>query len=297
MAASQQLDRVIEMMKTRSVGRSETVEDDRVSYEKFTSGFPLVEGTRCERVGVGNVTAEWVTAPGVDENRVMLYLHGGGYLVGSTRTHRATLSRISQASGGRVLGLDYRLAPEFAFPAPVEDAVAAYRWLLSNGADPSKITVAGDSAGGGLTVSAMVALRYLGEHLPAAGICVSAWADLEHTGESMTTNAEVDPSVNRERLSRMAKIFLKGKDPRAPLASPIHADLHGLPPLLMIVGSIEVLLDDSVRLSERARSAGVDATLEVWDDMPHNWHMYAHLLPEGQQAVERIGEFTRKHTE
>ena len=295
MAASQQLEAVIQMLRAGIVKPSKGIEDDRASYEERMSRFPLDDDIKCERVGAGGVPAEWVVAPEAVDDRIMVYLHGGGYLVGSMRTHRVTLSKISRVAAARVLGLDYRLSPESHFPAPVEDTVAAYRWLLSNGADPKKIVFGGDSAGGGLTVSAFVALRYLGEPLPAAGICISAWTDLDHTGESMITNAEVDPNISRERLTGMAKTYMGGKDLRAPLASPIYADLHGLPPLLIMVGSIEVLLDDSTRLAERARAAGVDVTLEVWDDMPHNWPLFAPILPEGQQAIGRIGEFIRKH--
>ena len=294
--ASQELEAVIKMMKARAAEPRKTVEDDRASYERMMSQFPLEDDVVCERVGAGGVPAEWIDAPGVEKDRVLLYLHGGGYVVGSVRTHRVALARMSRAANARVLGLDYRLAPENLFPAPLEDALCAYRWLLSNGADPSKITVAGDSAGGGLTVSTFVALRYLGEPLPAAGVCFSAWTDLEHTGESLATNAEVDPTVTRERLAALAKVYLGDLDPGAPLASPLYADLRGLPPLLMMVGSIEVLLDDSTRLADRSRAAGVDTTLEVWDDMPHNWQLFASILPEGQRAVERLGDFIHKHT-
>ena len=195
-----------------------------------------------------------------------------------------------------MLGIDYRLAPEVTFPAPVEDSVAAYRWLLSNGIDPKKIVIAGDSAGGGLVVSALVALRYLGEPMPAAGICISPWVDMEALGESYITKAEEDPVGSREMIHFMAGMYLGSSDPRAPLASPIYADMTGLPPLLVQVGSAEVLLDDSTGLVERAKAAGVDVTLEVWDDMIHVWQFFAPILPEGQQAIDRIGEFFREHT-
>ena len=240
--------------------------------------------------------AEWITAPGADEGRVILYFHGGGYLFGSMRTHRVMLSHMSRAAKSRVLGLDYRLAPEIPFPAPVQDSVAAYRWLLAQGFKPEKITLAGDSAGGGLVIAVLVALRYLGEPTPAAGVGISAWTDMESTGASFTTNAESDPSVNRERLLKIAGVYLDGKDPKAPLASPINADLHGLPPLLLQVGGIETLLDDSKVLAKRANEAGVSVEMEVWEDMPHVWHHFAPILPEGQKAIGRIGEFVIQHT-
>ena len=206
------------------------------------------------------------------------------------------LAHISRASKARVLGLDYRLAPEFIFPAQVEDSVAAYRWLLGNGANPKKIVIGGDSAGGGLMVATLVALRYLGEPMPAAGVGISSWVDMESNGKSFITNAEVDPLLQRDMLLQMANVYLGGKDPRAPLASPIHADLTGLPPLLLQVGSIETLLDDSKELARQAKAAGVEVELDVWDDMPHVWHLFAPILPEARRAIQRIGEFIYQHT-
>jgi acetyl esterase/lipase len=178
----------------------------------------------------------------------------------------------------------------------VEDSTAAYRWLLSTGVDPARLVIAGDSAGGGLTVATLVALRDAGEPLPAAAVCLSPWVDLEALGESMTTRAEADPMVQREGLLQTAKAYLGDADPRTPLATPLYADLRELPPLLIQVGTAETLLDDSTRLAERAKSAGVDVALEVWDDMFHVWQFFAGMLPEGQQAIDRIGEFIRKHT-
>jgi acetyl esterase/lipase len=206
------------------------------------------------------------------------------------------LAHMARASKARVLALDYRLAPEIPFPAPVEDSVSAYRWLLDQGISAKKMVIGGDSAGGGLAIAALVALRSVGEPMPAAGVCISAWTDMESTGQSHTTNAESDPSVSKERLLKIAKVYLAGKDPTAPLASPIHADLTGLPPLLLQVGSIEVLLDDSTLLKSRAKAAGVSVEMEVWDDMPHVWHHYAPILPEARKAIGRIGEFVLEHT-
>jgi acetyl esterase/lipase len=272
------------------------VDQFRVWYEGLMSQFQLDEDIVCERVGAGGVPAEWIYDPEAAADRVLLYLHGGGYMIGSMRTHRPTLSRLSKASGGRVLGLDYRLAPENPFPAAVQDTVAAYRWLLANGTDPKKIVIGGDSAGGGLTVAALVALRYTGEPMPAAGISHSGWTDLKHTGESITTKAEIDPILSREMLDLMAQTYVGGRDPGTPLASPFYADLHGLPPLLVQVGTAEILLDDAISFSDKAKASGVDVTLEVWDDMPHIWQVFAPILPEGQQAIDRMGEFARKHT-
>ncbi len=295
--ASPELDKVMKIFRTaKEQAQSLTsVEESRVWYEQLMSEYKADDDIIFERVGAGGVSAEWIYAPNAAEDRVLLYLHGGGYVIGSMRTHRATLSRLSQASGTRVLGLEYRLAPENPFPAAVEDSVAAYRWLLSQGVKPGKIAIAGDSCGGGLTMATLVALRYLGEPLPAAGISHSGWTDLAHTGESMTSKVEEDPILDLNGLENFAAAYLGDRDRRTPLASPYYADLHGLPPLLIQVGTAEVLLDDSVKFAERTTKASVDATLTVWDDMPHVWQAFASFLPEGQQAIEECGEFIRKH--
>jgi len=293
---SPEFDRVMEMIRARGEEVRNTIDDHRLSYERIMAQLPMDDDISTERVGAGGVPAEWIVAPEAQDGRVMLYLHGGGYAFGSMRTHRVMLAHISRAATARVLGLDYRLAPECPFPAPVEDSIAAYRWLLNNGANPEKIVIGGDSAGGGLMVALLVALRYLGEPMPAAGVGISAWTDMEATGQSFIDNAEVDPSVNRDRILGIAKIYMAGKDLKAPLASPIHADLTGLPPLLLQVGSIETLLDDTNELAKRARAAGVEVEVDVWDDMPHVWHHFAPILPEARQAIQRIGEFMLKHT-
>ncbi len=294
--ASPELDTVLQMIQARSQEVRHTIEDNRLSYERIMSVLPMDDDIETERVGVNGTPAEWISAPESQENRVILYLHGGGYLFGSARTHRVMLAHMARASKARVLALDYRLAPEIPFPAPVEDSVSAYRWLLDQGISAKKMVIGGDSAGGGLAIAALVALRSVGEPMPAAGVCISAWTDMESTGQSHTTNAESDPSVSKERLLKIAKVYLAGKDPTAPLASPIHADLTGLPPLLLQVGSIEVLLDDSTLLKSRAKAAGVSVEMEVWDDMPHVWHHYAPILPEARKAIGRIGEFVLEHT-
>ena len=238
---------------------------------------------------------EWVTAAGTEAERTILYLHGGGYVIGSPATHRGLAERLSKAAAARVLVIDYRLAPENPFPAAVEDAATAYRWLLASGTEAGKIAVAGDSAGGGLTAATLVALREAGDALPAAGVCISPWVDMEGIGESMTARAGLDPMVQKEGLLGMAGLYLQGADPRSPLAAPLYANLDGLPPLLVQVGTSETLYDDATRLADRAKAASVDVTLEPWDEMIHVWHLFAEALPEGQKAIDRIGEFVRQH--
>ncbi len=297
MAESPELDQVITLVKTREVDESQgATEGRRRSFEQMVDGFAIDVPARYSRVNAGGVTAEWITADGASDSRVVLYFHGGGYIIGSPRTHRPMLAHLSRDSGARVLSLDYRLAPEHPFPAPVEDAVASYRWLLEEGFDPSRIALGGDSAGGGLTVAALVQIRYLGLPVPAAGVCVSPWVDMEGLGESMETRAKADPMIVREGLLLSAKTYLGGADPRAPLAAPLYADLRGLPPLLIQVGDAEVLLDDSTRLAGVAREAGVKVQMDVWDDMIHVWPLFAPILPEGKQAIAQAGEFIKKHT-
>lgn len=292
--ASEQLQTIIQVLRSQPVQEGLTFEEMRAGFEQATSFFSVPADVRCEEVDAGGVPAEWIMTPGATAERVILYLHGGGYTIGSVKTHRELISRLSRAAGARALAINYRLAPEHPFPAAVEDATTAYRWLLENGVEPARIVIAGDSAGGGLTVAALVALRDAGDALPAAGVCLSPWVDLEGIGESMTAKAEVDPIVQREHLLEMAKAYLGNGNPRTPLAAPLYADLTGLPPLLIHVGTAETLLDDSIRLAERARSAGVDVVLEAWEDMIHVWHFFASVLSEGQQALDRIGDFIRE---
>jgi epsilon-lactone hydrolase len=292
--ASPQLQMAIDAMKALAKSPAPTLMEMRAAFEQ--NAMPPQPDVKHEAVNAGGVAAEWITAPGAAADRVVFYLHGGGYVLGSINTHRDLIGRISRAAQARVLALNYRLGPEHPFPAAVDDAVAGYRYLIESKCNPARVVVAGDSAGGGLTVAALVAIRDAGLPAPAAGVCMSPWVDLEAKGDSMTTRSQADPVVQREGLIGMAQAYLAGKDPRTPLASPLHADLKGLPPLLIQVGDAETLLDDSTRLAERARAAGVQVKLEVWPEMIHVWQLFASFLPEGQQAVEAIGQFIRDRT-
>jgi len=226
-------------------------------------------------------------------DRVLLYFHGGGYQIGSPATLRRMVALLAADAQARVLSVDYRLAPEHPFPAAVDDAVAAYRWLLGGGTDPATVALAGDSSGGGLALATLVALRDAGEPMPAAAFAISPWTDLALTGESLRTRAAAEMMVRPDGMPETAALYLAGADPRHPHASPLYADLRGLPPLLIHVGDAEVVLDDSTRFAARAREAGVDVTLEVWDEMPHVWHAFAGLLPEADQAIARAGRWLR----
>jgi epsilon-lactone hydrolase len=293
--SEQQLQAIVEMLRSQPVvNPNASVEEARAGFEQVASMFPVDADIKREAVSAGGIKAEWVSAPDADAGRAVLYLHGGGYVIGSINTHRSLAARLSRASKARVLLIDYRLAPEHPHPAAVDDSVAAYRWMLTQGLKPARITIAGDSAGGGLTVATLLAIRDAKLPLPGAGACLSPWVDLEGIGESMTTKAGVDPIVQKTGLLQMAAAYLGGKDPRTPLAAPLYADLSGLPPLLIQVGTAETLLDDASRLAERARKAGVTVSYEPWESMIHVWHLFAPMLDEGQQAIDRIGEFVRK---
>ena len=270
-----------------------TIAERRAQYERAEKVFPTPPEIKVERVSAPAAPAEWLRPPSAAPGRVVLYLHGGGYVIGSPRSHRHLAAAIAGAAAASALLLDYRLAPEHPYPAAVDDAVAAYRWLLDQGIAPGHVVVAGDSAGGGLTVATLLALREAGVPLPAGGVCISPWVDLSCGGESYRTKAAVDPIVQRAGVDQMARAYLGDTPPRTPLASPLFADLGGLPPLLIHVGSDEVLLDDAVQLADRARAAGVDATLEVWDRMIHVWHWFLPMLDEAQDAIDGIGRFVR----
>ncbi|RMH40384.1 MAG: alpha/beta hydrolase [Deltaproteobacteria bacterium] len=249
----------------------------------------------CERVDACGVPAEWLYAPGCDRSRTLLYLHGGGYVIGSPESHRDFLSRLAEAAGIAVLAPDYRLAPEYRYPAQLDDALAVYRWLLDRGVSPESIAVAGESAGGNLAAALLIALRDGAGPLPAAWALLSPWVDLAGRSASIRDHARYD-YLSRATLEFAARAFcpadMSREDPRV---SPVHADLTGLPPLLVHVGGAECLLDEGLRFARRARDAGVSVDLDVWPDMIHAWHLYS-LLPEAHAATARVGAFAAHHT-
>jgi monoterpene epsilon-lactone hydrolase len=294
--ASKELQKIINTLRSRPAPGNISIKEQRAAMEAESTRIRLAPDVRCQPVDAGGVPAEWVATSESVEEQVIHYLHGGGYVFGSISAHREMASRLSRAAKARVLLIGYRLAPENPFPAAVEDSLAGYRWLLSQGVNPAQVVIGGDSAGGGLAVATLVALRDAGEPLPAAAVAVSPWVDMECLGESMVTKAKIDPFIQRDRLLALTRSYLGDADPRTPLASPIYADLTGLPPLLIQVGTSEVLFDDAKRLAERAEAAGVKVVLEPWEDMIHTWHSFAAMLLEGQQAIGRIGEFVQEHT-
>jgi acetyl esterase/lipase len=289
--ASAEITKLKGLLRAKALPAETTIAERRALMEKLA--FRVADDIAVEAVTVNGRAAEWLCAPGADATRVLLYLHGGGYVMGSPNTHRALAGELSRAAQARVLLPDYRLAPEAPFPAAVDDARAAYEWLLAQGGEGQRLAIAGDSAGGGLTVATLIALRDHGVALPRCAVCLSPWSDLACSNASYHTRAAADPMITSADISLMSRTYLNGADAHAPLASPNRASLAGLPPLLIHVGRDEVLLDDAVVLHEAARSAGVDSTLEIWDDMIHVWHAFHPMLPEGRQAIARIGEYLR----
>jgi acetyl esterase/lipase len=292
--ASPQFTAIREAMSQRPRPWEQSTSELRAGWEAQTQLLPLPADVTAEAVDAAGVAAEWVSVPESDASRVILYLHGGGYVIGSLNTHRDAVGRICRAAGARALNVGYRLAPENPFPAALDDATGAYKWLLGQGVEPAKVIIAGDSAGGGLAVATMMSVRDAGQPLPAVGVLMSPWVDMEGSGASMLAKQDVDPTIRKEWLLRCATDYLGDGDRRNPLASPLYGDMRGLPPLLIQVGESETLLDDSVRLADKAKAAGVEVTLDVWDEMTHLWQLMAAMVPEGQHAIDRIGEWVRE---
>jgi acetyl esterase/lipase len=260
---------------------------------KLVGKIPLP--VRVDALYIGDIYTEWVAHPDADNQHVILYFHGGGYVSGSVAIHKLLCVELTQATGVRILLPEYRLAPENPFPAALDDALLAYRWLLAQGFKPADIIIAGDSAGGGLSLAVMLALREAGEVLPAALVCISPWTDLKLTGSSQRTKAKTDPILNKKELRHWALSYTDEENLSNPLVSPVYADFNGFPPLLIQVGSEEILLDDALQVAEKAKAAGVEVTLKVWPGMWHVWHATGTWLPESREALEEVGQFVRGH--
>ena len=275
-------------------GRGTSVSKMRHDWDAFFSlrsaPWPI------QSVQAGGVAAEWIAEQDSPSDRAILYLHGGGFRIGSIASHRDLMQRLAQAAQTRVLGIDYRLSPEHLFPAPVEDALSAYRWLLDQGLAPARIAIVGDSAGGGLAVSTMLAARSRGLKLPGAAVLMSGWMDLEASGQSYTALAEIDPINQRAMIVAMARGYLgPAGNPKDPLASPLLGDLSGLPPILLQCGSSEIVLDDTFAFAERARQAGVTVEVQIFEDMIHVFQMFAAELSEARRAITSAGSFVLTH--
>lgn len=292
--ASPKFYRLVERMRARATPGPKTIEDQRAEMEEVGRKFTPPADVTFTQVDAGGVPGEWATPPDANPEAAILYLHGGGYGVGSIASHRHLVAQIAQAASVRAFSIDYRLAPEHPFPAAVDDAVAAARWLVRQGVKPEHTVFAGDSAGGGLAIAACLALRDAGDPLPAALVCMSPLTDLAKEGESMRTKIDLDPMVTPESSEGYARRYVgEHGDRKAPLASPLYANLRDLPPTQILVGTREILLDDSTRFADRARTAGVEVDLQVWDEMIHIWPYFADIIPEGKEAIVQMGNYIR----
>lgn len=286
------IDAALRLLVKRRLPQDFDVQKMRARMERMAQS--RVKGVRISQARVGCL-GEWVEVPGLAADApVMLYLHGGGYTVCSPRTHRPITAFFARA-GFRVFCPDYRLAPEHPFPAALEDAVASCEGLLSGQARPGGMVVAGDSAGGGLALALLVALRDRKRPLPAAAALLSPWTDLAITGKSVHTNARRDAYLNGQDAARTASLYLGSADPRTPLASPLYADLHGLPPTIIHVGQREILRDDATRVAERLRAAGCEVALSIFPLFPHVGQLFHRILPEGRESLAQMAAFLRKH--
>jgi acetyl esterase/lipase len=278
--------------KPRPVGWAER----RQRLDEVGAIWPVAEDIRVEPVDLDGLSGEWSIAPGSDTSQVLMFFHGGGYCSGSIVSHRRLVTEAGRAAGVRTLAVGYRLAPENPFPAALDDATAAWRFLRKSGIAAESIAVGGDSAGGGLTVALMNQLRYAGEALPACGWLISPWTDLTMSGETLTTKDTVDPLIHKAYLHELADGYLPPAiDRRDPRVSPLYANLKGLPPLLIQVGSDETLLADATRFADAAGAADVPVTLEIWPHMIHAWPLWNAKLEAGRQALASAGRFLSNH--
>jgi acetyl esterase/lipase len=263
----------------------------RKSFERLANFTKFPRMVRSETINYHGLNAMWFTPKKCNDDRVILYLHGGGYCTGSVNTHRAMIARIARASQCRALGIDYRLAPEHSSPAALEDTLKAYMALRREGHE--NIFIAGDSAGGGLAMALMLKLRQKGLRKPAGAVLISPWVDLVMTGESIETKSSLDPLIDPAVLARFAERYCRDTDPAHPLVSPLYGRLHNLAPVFIQVGGNEVLLDDATRLAKKLKKAGTDVELSVWENMFHVWHYLGGILPEAGEAIQAIGGYIR----
>ncbi len=290
------IDAITELLAESGLSAA-SITEQREALDAMASASPPPDGVAVEPVSLGGRNGEWLTPGDAVVDAVVLYLHGGGYCIGSLGSHRGLGGLLALATGCPVVTLDYRLAPEHPFPAALDDAVAAYGDLVALGARPDRIAIAGDSAGGGLTMATLLALRNTGSPLPAAAACLSPWADLTQSSTAYGRIGDLDPMVSKSGLDLMADAYLGGMDPKTELASPLFAErLEGLPPIRIEVGENEVLVEDSLQLTERLQAAGVDVSLTVWPEMIHVFQAFpASMVPEADASIAGVGSFLAGH--
>ncbi|TET76033.1 MAG: alpha/beta hydrolase [Candidatus Heimdallarchaeota archaeon] len=287
--------KIMKLMSLKEEGVLD-IEKQRKDLENNVFLFRKPRKMKVQSLEINGISAEWLHQKDQIEDRAILYLHGGSYNAGSLNTHRSLAARIGKVSSSPVLSIDYRLAPENPFPAALEDAVSAYIWLIEHkNIKPNKIAIAGDSAGGGLTFATLLKLREEEKTLPACAIGLSPWTDLALTGDSIKTKADVEIMLTENEAEQSAVLYLKDIDLKHPLASPLYADLKGLPPLLIQTGTAEIILDDSTRFAEEAEKSGVKVILDLWAGMFHVFQIFGNLMPESKKALEKIGDFIKEN--
>lgn len=278
----------------RRVTPDRDVNDVRANFEDFASRLRAPNGVRVRHSEVAGVDCDWLVPEGLDDAPVIFYLHGGAYIMGSSRTHRRLAANIAIASGCRALLPNYRLAPEHPFPAGLDDACRVYRELLKQGEEPERIVFGGDSAGGGLATGALIALRDAGDPLPAAAVLLSPWLDLTGSGKSMSSREGIDPMFRPDEMPAVADFYCKEEERSDPRVSPVLGDVSGLPPLFIQVGDQEILLSDATRLSDKVSDTGGKVTLQIWPDMWHVFQFLAGQVPEAKRAIDDIGRYVRR---
>ncbi|WP_340399696.1 alpha/beta hydrolase [Paenibacillus sp. FSL H8-0079] len=267
------------------------VNELRAQAEKAYGTLPVADDVVREKVDINGMEGEWQIVPESQDDRVLLYLHGGGFLFGSIATHRGETSELGRAAKARTLAINYRLAPEHHFPAPLDDAMNAYKWLLDQGYKGKDIIVAGESAGGSMTAGLLMSIRDNHLPLPSAGVMISPWIDLGQTSETYITKEGIDPMNSTAGVKYLAETYLNGVSPEVPLASPIYGDLRGLPPLYVMVGEVEVMLSEALTFVSNAALAGIDVRFRSFPGMVHNWPAFHSFLEEGKEAIESAGAF------
>jgi monoterpene epsilon-lactone hydrolase len=278
----------------RNIDGDADIPELRARWEKIAARSRMAPGVRVKYVDIAGIECEWLVPSGCKEAPVLLYLHGGAYVSGSAKTHRSMVSYLVKRAGMRALVPNYRLAPEHPFPAGLEDCVAVYRELVASGVSPADIAIGGDSAGGGMTMAVLLRLRDAGDVLPRAAVLLSPWLDLRGTGESTKTRARQDPMFKVEDMPNAARHYAPPEEQANPLVSPVYADVHGLPPILIQVGDHEILLSDSTRIAEKISAAGGQVTLQVW---PHMWHVFQYFIgrmPEAKKSLVDVANYLRR---
>lgn len=269
----------------------------RAGFETAYSSMPVADGVSFAPVDAGGVPAEWVTPAEVEGNRAIIYLHGGGYVVGNLNTHRHVVSRLAAEAKARLLNVDYRLAPENPYPAALDDAMAAWQWHLANGGEAAHTAISGDSAGGGLTIALCMKLRDEGMEQPACAAPISPWTDLTFSGDSMTERADRDPMLaGADSLHGMVMSYAQSVDATEPYISPVFGTFDNLPPMMIQVGTEEVLYDDSTRVVKGIENANGSVEFRPWQDMMHVWHLLASVAPEAEEGIAEMAGYISTHT-